>query len=347
MTGTPPSLSVVVPVHRGAATLRDTLDSLARQTVPLAEVVVVDDGSPDLSAQIAQHHPCRPTVIRLPTNQGVGHARNVGAFHASSEFIAFLDQDDLWLPTRAARLITVLADHPDWDALVTGAEVFAVTEDRAALADHPFRDWVQHWAPAAAVVDLLDAVPAGPPPTGGTPVALPHLLSWTVTKTTSYVLRRSAFHAAGGCATWLRSADDWLLLQALARHTTVHAVADDSMLYRVHRSNTSIATDWGLPLLLAAAATRHGGLVVPTGSARRRDVVGPLSDSGFLMNLLVTLARHGQGPSVRDTLSVVNLLAVDAADRRAILRRVGRAQVARWAAGLRATRPGAGLSPRE
>ncbi len=132
-------IAVVIPTHNGAATLADTLESIRRQTTSAAEVIVVDDGSSDDSVKVAEEHPLRPRVVCLDGNHGVAFARNVGLQAAASELIAFVDQDDLWMPDRLERVDAAFAEHPDWRALVTDEAVFAADEDREQLAamGHP------------------------------------------------------------------------------------------------------------------------------------------------------------------------------------------------------------------
>ena len=175
-------IAVVIPTHNGAATLADTLESIRRQTTPPAEVIVVDDGSSDDSVRVAEEHPLSPRVICLDGNHGVAFARNVGLREAASELIAFVDQDDLWMPDRLERVAAAFAEHPDWRALVTDEAVFAADEDREELAamEHPFLPWVEHWRPRDKVLSLLDDLeglldaPADPresPPAGSSPAA--------------------------------------------------------------------------------------------------------------------------------------------------------------------------------
>jgi glycosyltransferase involved in cell wall biosynthesis len=85
-------ISVIVPVRDGAATLARCLDGLAAQSVRPAEVVVVDNGSRDDTAALAQAHSLRPRVIR-EDRPGSYAARNAGIAVASSEFLAFTDAD--------------------------------------------------------------------------------------------------------------------------------------------------------------------------------------------------------------------------------------------------------------
>jgi glycosyltransferase involved in cell wall biosynthesis len=95
------TVSVVIPCYNGARFLRETLDSALAQTSPTLEVIVVDDGSTDDSAALAESYGPPVRVIRQP-NQGESVARNRGIAEARGEWVAFLDADDLWLPEKLA-----------------------------------------------------------------------------------------------------------------------------------------------------------------------------------------------------------------------------------------------------
>ncbi|MCW2877019.1 MAG: CDP-glycerol:poly(glycerophosphate) glycerophosphotransferase [Sphaerisporangium sp.] len=90
-------LSVIVPIYKVEPYLAACLDSLASQTWRDLEVIMVDDGSPDASAAIAARFAARDPRFRLvrQPNAGLGGARNTGVRHASGEFLAFVDSDDL------------------------------------------------------------------------------------------------------------------------------------------------------------------------------------------------------------------------------------------------------------
>jgi glycosyltransferase involved in cell wall biosynthesis len=95
------SISVIIPCYNGARFLRDTLQSVLVQTLPPLEVIVVDDGSTDDSAAIAESYGPPVRVIRQ-SNQGESVARNRAISEARGEWVAFLDADDLWLPEKLA-----------------------------------------------------------------------------------------------------------------------------------------------------------------------------------------------------------------------------------------------------
>jgi len=90
-------ISVVIPTYNSAAVIRMTLDSVLRQTVAPAEILVLDDGSTDDTVSILNSYRPRVTVIQQ-ANRGVAAARNEVCRRASGDFIAFLDHDDLWHP---------------------------------------------------------------------------------------------------------------------------------------------------------------------------------------------------------------------------------------------------------
>jgi glycosyltransferase involved in cell wall biosynthesis len=98
----PPTIAAAIAVYNGAKLIRRSLDSILAQTRPADEVIVVDDGSTDRTAEVVQGYGPRVRYIRQE-NSGVSTARNQAAREAQSEWIAFLDHDDEWLPEKLAR----------------------------------------------------------------------------------------------------------------------------------------------------------------------------------------------------------------------------------------------------
>lgn len=113
-----PAVSVIVPARDAASTLPRTLAGLAAQQLDVAfEVIVVDNGSLDGTAEVAESHPLAPRVIRRRRGEGVGAARNDGVAASRGEALAFVDADCEPTPTwLAAGLLTL--SHAD---LVPGA----------------------------------------------------------------------------------------------------------------------------------------------------------------------------------------------------------------------------------
>lgn len=90
-------ISIVVPFYNVEAYFEECLESLARQTLRDIEVIMVDDGSPDGSTVIAKSYADRDPRFKLvqQENQGLGPARNAGLHHATGEYLAFVDSDDV------------------------------------------------------------------------------------------------------------------------------------------------------------------------------------------------------------------------------------------------------------
>lgn len=95
-------ISVIIPVYNGQRFLAQAVNSVLKQTVPPGEVIVVDDGSTDGSADIARSFPT-PVCTIFQENKGPAAARNAGVKEARGQLIAFLDADDIWLPEKLAR----------------------------------------------------------------------------------------------------------------------------------------------------------------------------------------------------------------------------------------------------
>ncbi len=106
-----PLTSVVIPAYNAELFIERTLRSVLRQTHSNLEVIVVDDGSTDKTRVIAEAAATtddRVRIISVP-NGGVAKARNIGIAEANGEFVAFLDADDLWHPTKIELQVTAMS----------------------------------------------------------------------------------------------------------------------------------------------------------------------------------------------------------------------------------------------
>jgi len=110
-----PTVGVVLPMYNAARWVDETLASVRRQTYRNLDIVVVDDGSTDCSAEIVNGHAQaddRVRVIQQPNN-GVAAARNRGASEVKSDFLSFVDADDLWAPQKIALQLEALQTPHD------------------------------------------------------------------------------------------------------------------------------------------------------------------------------------------------------------------------------------------
>lgn len=113
------TISVLIPVHNGARTIKATLDSVLQQTLPPDEILVLDDGSTDETFSLLKPYAPRVTVYQQP-NKGVAAARNSLCARAAGDLIALLDADDLWHPRYLENQHRRLISYPNASASFTG-----------------------------------------------------------------------------------------------------------------------------------------------------------------------------------------------------------------------------------
>jgi glycosyltransferase involved in cell wall biosynthesis len=117
-----------MPVFDGEAYLREAMDSILAQTLPELELLVIDDGSRDSSAEIAaSYRDPRVRVVRHAANQGLIRTLNEGLASVRTEYVARMDADDVAHPRRIAAQVRYMDAHPDVAALGTGVRNFGET----------------------------------------------------------------------------------------------------------------------------------------------------------------------------------------------------------------------------
>lgn len=116
--------AVVIRAHNAAPFIGRTLEAIARQTVPVAQVVVVDDGSTDgtgdIAADFSMANGSRPLVIRHDDAQGVAAARDRGFAATQARWVGFCDADDLWHASRVETVLEVARARTGALAIATG-----------------------------------------------------------------------------------------------------------------------------------------------------------------------------------------------------------------------------------
>ena len=199
-----PLVSVIIPVYNGGRHLRAALESVFAQTYRPIEVIVVDDGSTDDSGAVAQSFPDVRYINQ--SNQGVATARNNGIEAARGEFLAFLDQDDLWTPDKLKLQIQYLLNHPDVGYTLTQQKFFL---DPGATLPSWFRK------------ELFDSVHTG----------------WVLG---TLVVRRTAFEEIGNFTTGYSAASDgdWFF-RAKAAEVSMKVIPELLLLKRLHGGNDS------------------------------------------------------------------------------------------------------------
>lgn len=213
-------VSVIIPAYNAARTIDETLRSARHQTHRNLEILVVNDGSKDATAQIVLQHGALDARVKLITqpNSGVAAARNRGIAEAKSELIAPLDADDLWAPTKIEKQIQAMARG--------GANVGLVYTWFAVINDH------------GTVLDLNHR-----PPDAGN-VLWRMCRGNLVGNGSSPLMRKSAILEAGGFESGLRAAraqgcEDLLLYFRIAERHEFAVVPEHLTGYRRHAETMS------------------------------------------------------------------------------------------------------------
>jgi glycosyltransferase involved in cell wall biosynthesis len=140
-------VSVIIPAFNAGRFIAEAVDSVLAQTVPAAEVIVIDDGSTDDTQQCLRPYGDRITYT-WQRNQGVAAARNHGLKRAQGDFVAFLDADDYWHPQKLELQLKAFSQNPSLGLL--GTEVFdwpaadlpKPNDDGSFIVDVPWRNLV-------------------------------------------------------------------------------------------------------------------------------------------------------------------------------------------------------------
>lgn len=135
-----PVLSAIMIVKNGAEYIEEAVNSVKAQTFDNLELLIVDDGSTDLTPGLIESFAQSDRRIRVFThpggvNRGMSASRNLGLDHAKGEFIAFLDADDVWLPTKTADQIEILTADPGLGMIYGQTELWCSWDKDKALKD--------------------------------------------------------------------------------------------------------------------------------------------------------------------------------------------------------------------
>ncbi len=203
-----PTVTCIVIAHNEERYIGAALDSVMAQELRPTEILVVDDGSTDRTAEIAAAHPARPRVLRQ-NRAGPASARHRGADEAAGDLLAFLDADDTWRPEKLRLQVARFVARPELDVCTSHVtHVWESAERRAADTS-------------------LDPRLSAPMPSfGGS--------SWVVRRTSYFRIgppRQEIHHA---------SAIDWFV-RARERGAAVELLPDVLATRRIRAGNTSRA----------------------------------------------------------------------------------------------------------
>lgn len=178
--------AVIVPVFNGEAFLAETLHGIRAQRLPPSQIIVVDDGSTDASAEIARSFG-DDIVVMQQSNSGQGVARDLGIASTDCEWIALCDSDDVWTEDHLARREELLARFPEAQFSFSDCYNFGSSANfEGGHLDAAPKNWFQRWCE-----DLEDGAFRVADPLGAT-------LEYNPAYPSGFVFRRSAYATMGG-----------------------------------------------------------------------------------------------------------------------------------------------------
>ena len=202
-------VSVIIPTYQRPKFLRLALESVLVQTFPHFEVIVVDDASRDRTPEIVKEfNDNRVRYLAHEINKGGSAARNTGISHARGKYIAFLDDDDEWLPEKLRLQIDVLEkSRPEVGGVYTGCT--KINRDNGKVVSHK------------------------------TPTQRGHMFSRLLIKncissTSSILLKKECFERVGLFDESLPSFQDYDLCLRISREFQFEAIPEQLFIYHIH-----------------------------------------------------------------------------------------------------------------
>ena len=214
-----PRVSVVVPLYNHEKYIEAAIQSVLLQTVKPAEIIVLDDGSTDGSAEVVRHL-CKdhPEIIFWSwPNQGAHHTLNAGILRATGDFVAFLNSDDCFAPDRLAACLALVQSEPSIDVVATRASFL---DDEGSAVSNP-------WYDDALAFYLKER-----------DVAFALFRANFLVTTSNLFVRRSVFESVGTFAPLRYTHDLEFVLRLVLGKKNIAFLDQPLVAYRLHEKNT-------------------------------------------------------------------------------------------------------------
>jgi glycosyltransferase involved in cell wall biosynthesis len=240
-------VSVIMNIRNGASTLAEAIDSVLAQTMPDFEIIAWDDFSSDDSASVVRRYSDpRIRFFSSPEDTSLGRARHLAMAEARGEWLAFLDQDDLWTADKLESQLA-LADSDPAVGLVYGRTISFFPDGRERDFDHRHE---YRSLPEGRIFETL-------------------FIDSCFISMSSALLRRSAVEALGGIPPGIDVSPDYFMFLGVARDYTARAVQRPVCRYRLHDENMSRFCGRKMHEEVLWLIERFGGSLDPKLRSRR------------------------------------------------------------------------------
>jgi glycosyltransferase involved in cell wall biosynthesis len=209
----PKLVSVIIPNYNYGKYLPKAIDSVLSQTYSNLEVVVVNNGSTDDSLEVLMGYEGKVKLVDQ-SNHGQSGARNSGLKHAKGDYLAFLDADDYWHPTKIEKQVSLLSS--DVELVYCGISIFLESENRLVSLQYPqyHGECSQNFVTKPGVSIVLSGE-------------------------STAIFTRNLLEKVGIFDAELNSAAGWDFFRRCSKYTEFDFVAEPLTYYRVHDSNMS------------------------------------------------------------------------------------------------------------
>lgn len=259
-----PRVAVIIPSYNHARFLVAAIESVLAQTCEDWTLLVLDDQSPDDSVGVARSfEDQRIRVLTNDRNLGTYGSQQRGLEMTEGEFVAILNSDDFWEPTKLAKQVALLDRHPEASGCFTLG--WMADADGAILEEDVHADW-----PTAEVGDLL-----------------PHLLHENRILASSVVFRRDGLAFETSC----RYSGDWLALLAACRRGPLVCVPERLTYWRQHGHNSYVRRE---PQLIEEIRVREA--IAAWAESAKADRAGTARN---LINLSALYVLFGDGSAAK------------------------------------------------
>jgi glycosyltransferase involved in cell wall biosynthesis len=205
-----PTVSVIIPYYNGSAYIDEAVRSVWAQTHPVSQLIIVENGSRPEEGEYLRRYEDRAIIVHQAINVGPSMGRNLGIAHATGDWLAFLDCDDVWLPNKLEQQLAYVRQNPECRAVHTA--IRAVTVEGRELG-------------------VFEKTKAGPEDF--------LLYDWCPVLPSSLLVERKAFVACGLFNPTMPSCEDLECFLRLSSYFPIHAVNEPLTVRRVRPNGLS------------------------------------------------------------------------------------------------------------
>jgi glycosyltransferase involved in cell wall biosynthesis len=219
-----PKVSIVTPLYNSSACIQSTLDSVLGQTFENWELLLVNDGSTDDTAEKIQPYLADSRIsYTSQSNQGIAGARNAGIAAATGDWVCLLDHDDRWLPQKLEKQLSFAAEH---DLEIVGTDAVVIKGDERSLYSRNFPEEM-----VSALSRSLDDRSVD---------VFAVLISGNFLCSSSVAIKRRLFDRLGLLDAQAAPADDYeMWLRCAAAQTRIGYLDERLIEYYLHQDNYS------------------------------------------------------------------------------------------------------------